>query len=240
MSFKTIKKIDFPKLYPKVTRTLATVTSKSKTVVDGFELRHKVDYIPQVGLQENVVASECNLVFMCGQGTAGKTFSMYLKALQGIDKKDFKARLISVRALDSKKGSSIYSDGVKVCGSFAGCQSNSSEVPTFYFPSTNASLQLIHSNFNYANKDEKKLFEDYAKKNQASLIMIDEATEMNHFGMFAFWFMRNRDDSGMIPQMILSFNPLHEHWTTQMLKDAGYLGDDWYLRKDMIGKIRYF
>jgi len=25
-----------------------------------------------------------------------------------------------------------------------------------------------------------------------------------------------------------------------MLYDAGYLGDDWYLRKDMIGKIRYF
>lgn len=227
-------------LYPRVERKLATVKSKSKTVVGGFELRHKVDYIPQVGLQESVCVSECNLIFMCGQGTSGKTFSMYLKALTGVDKQDFKARLISVRALDSKKGSSIFTDGVKVCGGFANCQASSSDMPSFVWPQWNSNLQLIHSNFNYANPDEKKLFEDYAKKNQASLIMIDEATEMNHFGMFSFWFMRNRDDSGMIPQMILSFNPLHEHWTTEMLNDAGYLGEDWYLRKDMIGKVRYF
>ena len=62
------------------------------------------------------------------------TFSMFLKALQGIDKQDFKARLISVRALDSKKGSSMFADGVKVCGNFAGCQYNSSDVPTFLGP----------------------------------------------------------------------------------------------------------
>lgn len=236
------KKLNFSNitLYPKVERNLATVKSKSKTIVGGFELRHKIDYIPQVGLQESVCSSTCNLIFMCGQGTSGKTFSMYLKALQGIDKQDFKARLISVRGLDSKKGSSIYADGIKVCGNFAGCEATSAEIPTFSWPQWNSNLQLIHSNFNYANPEDKKRFEDYAKKNQASLIMIDEATEMNHFGMFSFWFMRNRDDSGMTPQMILSFNPLHEHWTTEMLKDAGYLGEDWYLRKDMIGKVRYF
>ena len=73
MPFKKIKKLNkLPTKYPSVIRTLATVTSESKTVVGDFELRHKVDYIPQVGLQENVCASECNLIFMCGQGTAGK------------------------------------------------------------------------------------------------------------------------------------------------------------------------
>ena len=211
MAFRLINpnlKIDVP-LYPKVERELATVKKKSKTIVGGFELRHKVDYIPQPGLQEDVCASECNLIFMCGQGTSGKSFGMFLKALSGVDKQDFKARLINVRALDSKKGSSMFTDGVKVCGGFANCQASSSDVPSFVWPQWNSNLQLIHSNFNYANPDEKKLFEDYAKKNQASLIMIDEATEMNHFGMFAFWFMRNRDDSGMIPSMVLSFNPLH-------------------------------
>lgn len=232
--------IKWPSPYPKVERTLATVKSKSKTVVGGFELRHKVDYIPQVGLQESVCASECNLIFMCGQATSGKSFAMFMKAFGGIDKQDFKARLINVRALDSKKGSSMFADGMKLYGNYAGCQANSSDIPTFYWPQYNSTVQLIHSNFNYANPDEKKQFEDYAKKHQASLIMIDEATEMNHFGMFAFWFMRNRDDSGMMPQMILSFNPLYEHWTTQMLKDAGYLGADWFLKTDMIGKVRYF
>ena len=73
MPFKKIKKLNkLPTKYPSVIRTLATVTSESKTVVGDFELRHKVDYIPQIGLQENVCASECNLIFMCGQGTAGK------------------------------------------------------------------------------------------------------------------------------------------------------------------------
>ncbi len=241
MAFRLVNKdIEFPQLYPKVERTLATVRTKSKYIVGGFELRQKVDYMPQLGLQENVCASDCNLIFLCGQGTSGKSFAMFLKALAGIDRQDFKARLINVRALDSKKGSSMFADGIKVCGGFANCQANSSDVPTFSWPQWNSNLQLIHSNFNYANPDEKKLFEDYAKKNQASLIMIDEATEMNHFGMFTFWFMRNRDDSGMIPQMICSFNPLHDHWTTEMLHDAGYLGNDWYLCKDMIGKVRYF
>lgn len=232
--------IKLPDAYPKVERKLATVKSKSKTVVGGFELRYKTDYMPQVGMQESVCASECNLVFMCGQGTSGKSFAMFLKALGGIDKQDFKARLINVRALDSQKGSSMWTDGLKLYGGYAGCQANSSGVPTFFWPQWNSNLQLIHSNFNYANPDERKLFEDYAKKNQASLIMVDEVTEMNHFGMFKFWFMRNRDDSGMPSQMIASFNPLYEHWTTQMLKDAGYLGMDWYLKPEMIGKVRYF
>ena len=242
MAFRLVRHIDnWPALYPKVERKLSTAKEKGWDKVGDFTLRKKVDYIPQLGLQENVCASECNLIFMCGQGTSGKSFAMFLKALGGVDKQDFKARLINVRALDSKKGSSMFTDGVKVCGGFAGCQASSSDIPSFTWPQWNSTLQLIHSNFNYANPDEKKLFEDYAKKHQASLIMIDEATEMNHFGMFAFWFMRNRDDSGMTPQMILSFNPLHEHWTTQMLRDAVFLDDNgYYLRKDRIGKIKYF
>lgn len=53
--------------------------------------------------------------------------------------------------------------------------------------------------------------------------------------------MRNRDESGMIPQMILTFNPKHTHWTTAMLRDAGFLDEQgFYLNPDMIGKVRYF
>ena len=58
--------------------------------------------------------------------------------------------------------------------------------------------------------------------------------------MFTYWFGRNRDSSGITPTMALSFNPDHDHWTTQMLRDGGYLTDDWYLRKDMNGVTRYF
>lgn len=242
MAFRLINKaLKFPDLYPRVERTLATVKTKSKTVVGGFELRHKVDYIPQPGLQESVCASECNLIFMCGQGTAGKTFALYFKALGGIDKKDFTARIISYQAKDSKKGSSMLRDGIKTCGEYAGCEQSTSDYPTFMWPQWNSNLQLIHCNFNGDNPDERDKFEEYAKKQQASLIMIDEATAVQQFDLFTFWFMRNRDDSGMTPQMILTFNPKHKHWTTQMLRDAGYLDENgFYLRKDMIGKVQYF
>lgn len=244
MAFKLFRNThSLPSLYPRVERKLSTAKEKGYEIVGGYKLRKGAikDYMPYPGMQESVCASECNLIFMCGQATSGKTFTMYMKALGGIDKYNFTARLISVRALDSKKGSSIFRDGVAVCGNTAGCEYSSSDIPTFSWPRWNSNLQLIHSNFNYANPSEKEQFEDYAKKQQASLIMIDEATEMKHFGMFTFWFMRNRDDSGMIPQMILSFNPLHTHWTTQMLRDAGYLDDNgFYLRKDMLGKVKYF
>ncbi|MDE6009332.1 MAG: hypothetical protein K2G90_09010, partial [Muribaculaceae bacterium] len=235
-------------LYTPKNTELSRLPRKKERLFDGFRhgtapLRRRLIKVEKSGRKQCrciLVSNDDHLYITDDFIVTHNTFSMYLKALSGIDKQDFKARLISVRGLDSKKGSSIYSDGIKVCGGFANCEASSSDIPSFVWSYWNSNLQLIHSNFNYANPEDKKRFEDYAKKNQASLIMMDEATEMNHFGMFSFWFMRNRDDSGMIPQMILSFNPLHEHWTTQMLKDAGYLGEDWYLKKDMIGKVRYF
>lgn len=242
MAFRLLdNSIVLPALYPRVERELATVKKKSKIVVGGFQLRRNVDYMPQPGLQEEVCASECNLIFMCGQGTAGKTFALYFKALSGCDQRDFTARIISYQAKDNKKGSSMLRDGIKTCGTFAGCEQSTSDYPTFLWPQWNSNLQLIHCNFNGDNPDEYEKFEEYAKKQQASLIMLDEATAVQQFNLFTFWFMRNRDDSGMIPQMILTFNPKHRHWTTQMLRDAGYLDEQgFYLRKDMIGVVRYF
>ena len=242
MAFRLLNnKITFPALYPKVERELATVKKKSKTVVGGFTLRHNVDFIPQPGLQEDVCASECNLIFMCGQGTAGKTFALYFKALGGCDKYGFTARIISFQQKDNEKGSSMLRDGITVCGNFAGCEQTVSKYPTFMWRQWNSNLQLIHCNFNGDNPDEFDDFMEYAKKQQASLITIDEATAIKTFDIFLFWFMRNRDSSGMIPQMILTFNPKHTHWTTAMLRDAGFLDEQgFYLRKDMIGKVRYF
>lgn len=233
-------------LYPKVERKDFMATEKGSDTVGGYTLRDEetfgklADYMPQPGMQEDLCACESNLIFICGQATSGKTYAMFLKALQGIHRTGNTVRLISVRLQDSKKGSSIFRDGVKVCGNFAGCEYNASDYPTFMWPQWNSNLQLIHSNFNADNPGEWVQFQDYAKKNQASLIMIDEATEIKQFKMFAYWFSRNRDSSGITPQMILSFNPAHEHWTTEMLKDAGYLGDDWYLKPKMMGVTRYF
>lgn len=168
------------------------------------------------------------------------TYSMYLKQLYGIDKQSYSGVMISVRLQDSKKGSSIFRDAVEVLGNFADCEYNSSDYPTFTWKQWNSSVRLIHSNFNADNPNEWEEFKDYAKKVQASYIAIDEATEIKQFKMFTYWFGRNRDASGMTPQMVLSFNPEHTHWSTQMMKDGGYIGDDWYIKPEMIGKTRYF
>jgi len=167
------------------------------------------------------------------------TYGMFLKSLEGIDKQGYTARMISVRLQDSKKGSSIFRDAVEVCGNFAGCEYNSSDYPTFSWKKWNSNLQLIHLNFNVNNQQEWEDFQEYCKKQQSSKILVDEATDAEEKALM-YLFSRNRDSSGMTPQSIWSFNPKHEHFTTRVLKDAGYLGEDWFFKPEMNGATRYF
>lgn len=236
------KDLKFPELYPKVERKAPTVNDKGWDKVGNFTLRDKVDFMPQPGLQEKFCASECNLIFIGGAATSGKTYSMFLKFLQGLGEEHmgYTGRVVSVRLQDSKKGSSIFRDAVEVCGNFGECEYNSSDYPTFLWKKWNASLQLIHANFNADNPSEWEEFKDFIKKQQSSYIAIDEATEIKQFKMFSYMFSRNRDSSGMTPCMALSFNPEHGHWTTTMLRDAGYIGDDWFLKPEMDNVVRYF
>lgn len=231
--------ISKPAPYPRVERKDPTVSDKGWDRVGGFTLRDKVDFMPQRGLQEKLCACDSNLVFLCGAATMGKTYGMFLKSLEGIDKSGYTARMISVRLQDSKKGSSIFRDAVEVCGNFAGCEYNSSDYPTFSWKRWNSNLQLIHLNFNVNNPQEWEDFQEYCKKQQSSKILVDEATDAEEKALM-YLFSRNRDSSGMTPQSIWSFNPKHEHFTTRVLKDAGYLGDDWFFKPEMNGATRYF
>lgn len=209
----------------------------------GKRLFHYLESVEHVGKKKCrclLVSNDDHLYITDDFLVTHNTYSMFLKALNGIGKQGYTGRFISVRLQDSKKGSSIFRDAVEVMGNFGGCQYSSVDYPTFNWPRWNNSVQLIHSNFNVENPGEWDLFKDYAKKNQASYIGIDEATEMKSFKMFSYWFSRNRDSSGMTPCMVMSFNFEHEHFTTTMLKDAGYIGDDWYFRPEMNGKTRYF
>lgn len=209
----------------------------------GKRLFHYLESVEHVGKKKCrclLVSNDDHLYITDDFLVTHNTYSMFLKALNGIGKQGYTGRFISVRLQDSKKGSSIFRDAVEVMGNFGGCQYSSVDYPTFNWPRWNNSVQLIHSNFNVENLGEWDLFKDYAKKNQASYIGIDEATEMKSFKMFSYWFSRNRDSSGMTPCMVMSFNFEHEHFTTTMLKDAGYIGDDWYFRPEMNGKTRYF
>lgn len=236
-------------LYPRVERKLPTVGDKGWDKVGGWTLRDKetygvyADYMPQPGLQENLCACECNLIFICGAATSGKTYSMYLKSLYGMDKPGFTATLFSYREKDSQKGSSIFRDGVEVLGNFANCDYVSSGNIGFRYPQYNSQLQLANFNYNVDNPSEWSDFKEDMKKRQSSLNMIDEGTKMKERG-FLYLFSRNRDSSGMTPQTITSFNPEFEHFTCQeVLIPAGYTEpylNGVRIKKDWEGRVRYF
>lgn len=248
--FRLINKdVKFPALYPRVERKLPTIGDKGWDKVGGFKLRDKetygvyADYMPQPGLQENLCACECNLIFICGAASSGKTYAMYLKTLYGINKPGFTATLFSFREKDSQKGSSIYRDGVEVLGNFANCDYVSSGNIGFRFPQYNSQVQLANFNYNVDNSAEWSDYKEDMKKRQSSDIDVDEGTKMAEKAQL-YLFSRNRDSSGMPSQMTISFNPEFEHFTCQkVLIPAGYTkpyGDGVAIKKDWEGRIRYF
>lgn len=233
----------FPSQYDHIVRKNPTKDSKGYDKMVGpegeFYLRDKIDFAPQKGIQENACRDNSDVIFLAGAIQMGKTYLQMLKALYGMDKPGYSGRFISVRLQDSKKGSSLYRDAVEIWGNFAECQYTSSDYPAFTWPQTNSSVLMTHSNFNVDNPSEYLDFKEFAKKNSASYIAVDEATDMC-FKMWTYWFARNRDASGMKPCMILSFNPEYQHFTTQMLLDGGYIGSDYFVIPEMVGKQRFF
>lgn len=171
------------------------------------------------------------------------TYAMYLKSLYGIDKPGFTATLFSFREKDSQKGSSIFRDGVEVLGNFANCDYVSSGNIGFRFPQYNSQLQLANFNYNVNNPAEWSDFKEDMKKRQSSDIDIDEGTKMEEKAQL-YLFSRNRDSSGMTPQMTISFNPEFEHFTCQnVLIPAGYTEpylNGVRIKKDWEGRVRYF
>ena len=235
------KDAKFPPLYEHVERELPTVNSKGWDKVGDYVLRDGIDLIPQEGMQEAICRCESNLIFACGMATSGKSFGIFLKGLNGIGVPNYTGRLINVRKLDSAKGTSMFRDASLVWGQFSSCEVTTGELPTFAWPRWNNAIQMIHANFNADNPGEWAEFIEYIKKQQASFIGIDEATAIRQFKMFTYIFSRNRDSSGITPQMLLTFNPENGHWTTEFLICGGYIDPEtWYIKPDMEGKERFF
>lgn len=227
-------------LYPRVERKLPTAKDKGWTKVGGFLLRDKVDFIPQPGLQENVCACEANVIHMCGAATMGKTFTGIELWGYRVDKKGASGAMISFRLQDSKKGSSIFRDNELVWGQFAGCQYNTSDYPTFAWLQWFSAWRLIHSNFNTDNPAEWSQFVEYAKKNQNGYQYFDEANDLPE-RQYHYWNSRNRDDSGVPPQSVYSYNPPGKnHYFTRNLINGGYVGADLWFKPEMNGVVRYY
>lgn len=239
LRFKDPKKI--PEKYPAVVRQDPTMDDPGFVEVGGYRLRPHVDLIPQRGMQENTAASDCNLIFLGGSGTSGKTFIGLMTYCKGLGFQNFTGRIVTMQSKDGDVGSSMKRDAEQIYGGFAGCKLTVSAGITAEWPQWNNTLKFMHVNFNPNNPKEWEAYKMHCKANTASYFYHDECTGIETWKKFAYMFSRNRDSSGaMRPKTICSFNPEHEHWTTAFLKRAGYLDDDWTYPKENNGKITYF
>lgn len=216
---------------------------KSKYRRGYSELGREIKSIEYIGKEKSRcirVSNKNRLYITDNYIVTHNTFAGFLKALQGLGKPNYTARLISRRLQDSKKGGSIIRDAKLIYDGFAGCEFTAGEYPTASWEKWNSAIQLIHANFNTENPSEWEDYKDYCKKNQSSYIYWDELTEMRDFKAFSYMFSRNRDSSGNKPCTVASFNPEHDHWSTDFLRQAGYIGDDWYAIPEKYGTIKYF
>lgn len=156
------------------------------------------------------------------------------------NRKGASGAMISTRLQDSKKGSSIFRDNELVWGGYANCEYNTSDYPTFYWKKWGTAWRLIHSNFNTNNPVEWAAFVEYAKKNQNGYQYFDEANDLQE-KQYHYWNSRNRDDSGVRPQSVYSYNPPgSNHYFTRNLMNGGYVGSDYYFKPEMNGVVRYY
>lgn len=239
IKFKDPNKI--PQKYPKVVRQDPTMDDPGFVEIDGFRLRPNIDLIPQRGMQENTAASDCNLIFLGGSGTSGKTFIGLMGFCKGLGFQNFTGRIVTMQSKDGDVGSSMKRDAEQIYGGFAGCKLTVSSGITAEWSQWNNTLKFIHVNFNPFSPKDWEMYKAHCKANTASYIYFDECTGVETWKKFAYMFSRNRDSSGaMRPKTICSFNPEHEHWTTAFLKRAGYLNEDWTYPKENNGRVTYF
>lgn len=227
--------------YPKVVRQDPTMDDPGFVEVDGYRLRPNVDLIPQRGMQEKLASSDCNLIFLTGSATGGKTFGGLLASMKGLGHQNYTGRIVTMQSKDGETGTSMKRDAEQIYGKFANCKLSTSGGITAEWPQWNNAIKFIHVNFNPDNPNEWEAYKAHCKANTAIFFYYDEITGVETWRKFAYMFSRNRDSSGaMRPTTIGSFNPEYEHWTTAFLMRAGYLTDDWWFKKEMNGKVRYF
>ncbi|MEG1289553.1 MAG: hypothetical protein RRY36_05305 [Bacteroidaceae bacterium] len=63
----------FPDKYPKVERRLPTITDPGYTRVGGYELKNKIDFMPQPGMQEFMHTVDADIMFFGGNPGGGKS-----------------------------------------------------------------------------------------------------------------------------------------------------------------------
>lgn len=171
------------------------------------------------------------------------TFAGFIKALQGVGRPNYSARLVSGSLQDFKSESSLVRDMKVVYSDFSNCKFTVGDYPTAYWEEWNNTIKGMHMNFNTANPKEWYDCMEYLKSNQASYFYWDELTKVRDERVLLYSLSRNRDNSGLRPCTVCTFNPKKNHFSYNMLLDAGYIDttyDPPIIRQGMSGVVKYF
>jgi hypothetical protein len=230
----------WPELYPKVERELGTVKKKGWVEVDGVRLRDGIDFIPQQGLQEEMITEDVDIQLLGGQIGGGKSFGLLMAALDGIHVAGYGALIVKKQLVATKAGAGGIIDDAKRVYNFAGSEFTGSDNPTFSFPAWGTSITFTHANFSALTEKGLSDAQEKFKNFQNARIFLDEATD-HDWSVVNYMISRNRDSSGLKPKFIMTFNTNSHHFTRHII--------DWWLKilpdgraipdPEKAGKVRY-
>ena len=167
----------WPELYPKVERELGTVKKKGWVEVDGVRLRDGIDFIPQQGLQEEMITEDVDIQLLGGQIGGGKSFGLLMAALDGIHVAGYGALIVKKQLVATKAGAGGIIDDAKRVYNFAGSEFTGSDNPTFSFPAWGTSITFTHANFSALTEKGLSDAQEKFKNFQNARIFLDEATD---------------------------------------------------------------
>jgi len=220
-----------------VERKEPTIDEEGWVKVDGKLLRKGVDIIPQEGLQTEMITENVDIQLLGGDPGAGKSYGILLAALDGIDRPGYGALIVKKQLVATKGGAGgIIEDAKRIYIPFADCEFRESDNPTFSFPGWGTAVTFTHANFSGESSKSLTDAQEKFKNFQISHLYVDEATD-HSWKVVSYLLSRNRDNSGVPPKMILTFNTNSDHWTRQLI--------DWWIDEhgnvipERIGVVRY-
>lgn len=185
---------------------------------------------PQEGFQERFCRSNVSIAWGGGSLGGGKTMGLMLSIAPYLDNPNSSICFIRKTFGEIKTGGGILSEIKKV---YEFDRITESKTPTITMESGARILLMQVAN------ESRETFQETWKGSQFSIFCLDEITGYE-FETFTYLLTRNRSDAGYKPLMRCTTNPKYNSWCRIWLQNAGYIGEDGYIKPEMDGAVRYF
>ncbi len=182
---------------------------------------------PQVGPQEQFLASAADIAIYGGAAGGGKTWALLLEPLRHVDNPNFGAVFFRRTTVQVRNEGGLWDESEKIYPTIGAAPRE--HVLAWAFPSG--------ANISFAHLEHDKTVLNW-QGSQIPLICFDELT---HFSEKQFWYMvsRNRSMCGVRPYIRATCNPDVDSWVATFI--AWWIDQETGLpRWDRAGVIRWF